>query len=294
MKQFIQLTKTEWKRETKRVAIVILCTLVYGIGMAWFLEPAQLYSGGIPGISQLIRNLTLTYLNIDLNLGLMVLVFNLPIIYLGWKGVSHRFTIYSIISIIVQTIILGFIPVYDLGLSDPLTQSIIGGLLIGIGTGIALKYGTSTGGIDIIAQYLSFKKGASVGMISLTINIIIAMTAGAVFGWPIAMYTIIRNIVTTYVTDKTHTAYNYLAVEIITAKEEEITAAILEKIYRGVTSIPAKGAYSKQNKAILYVIISSYELNALLDQVRHIDDKAFIITKPVKNVFGSFKRKTIV
>lgn len=302
------------KPEIKRILAVIIFTIIYGIGVSWFLEASvvPLYTGGIPGIVQLIRDIWVNVFNYsmpDYFLGILIIVFNIPILLLGWFGVSHRFTMYSIISVLIQSFILGFIPQINMGLDraeHALAAAILGGLLIGVGTGGALRYGTSTGGLDIVAQYVSFKKGKSVGTISMAMNVTIAIAGGmiiggrildasgiAITGGVIASYTVIRIIVTTVITDRMHTAYHYLSVNIITVEPKALVAEILGTLYRGVTLLKVEGAYSNHQKTMVYVIISSYELNKLKEIVHKLDEHAFVVTSPVKHVFGNFTKKTI-
>jgi uncharacterized membrane-anchored protein YitT (DUF2179 family) len=208
--------------EVQRVIAVFVFTAIYGVGVSWFLEASvvPLYTGGIPGLGQLVRDILETVFHRDLSehfLGIFVVVFNIPILILGWFGVSHRFTIYSAISVAIQAFILSWIPQVDMGLASvehALAAAILGGLLIGIGGGGALRYGTSTGGLDIVAQYLSFKRGHSVGVLSMAMNVVIAVLGGLIIGGKlsptavvmsggvIASYTIIRIIVSTAITDK--------------------------------------------------------------------------------------------
>ncbi len=299
--------------ETKRIVAVISFTFIYGIGVSWFLEASivPLYTGGIPGIGQLLRDILQTVFRVHLSnnfLGVFIFIANIPLLFLGWFGVSHRFTIYSLISVIIQASLLSYIPVFDMGLSTEthaLTSAVLGGLLIGIGAGGALRYGTSTGGLDIVAQYLSFRRGKSVGFFSMAMNIVIAILGGIIIGGRpnldgviisggvIASYTIIRIIISTIMTDRMHTAYQYLSVNIITVNPNDLVDSILTKLYRGVTLINVQGAYSHHDKTMIYVVISAYELHALVTMVKGVDETAFITTSPVKNVFGNFKRKTI-
>lgn len=299
--------------EIKRVVVVIFFTIIYGLGVAWFLEASvvPLYTGGIPGVAQLARDALFVLLNIDVGpnfLGLFVIIVNIPILLLGWFGVSHRFTIYSMISILVQAFILSWMPHVDMGLGaveHAFTSAVLGGLLIGIGAGGALRYGTSTGGLDIIAQYLSFKKGQSVGVLSMSMNLVIAILGGFIVGGKVGpggeiiaggviiSYTVIRIIVSTILTDKMHTAYEFLSVDIITQDPQALVDEILHKVYRGVTLMRVEGAYSLHPKTLIYVVISAYELHALTALVKKIDPHAFMVTRPTKHVFGNFKRKTI-
>ncbi len=299
--------------EVERLVAVILSTIVYGIGVSWFLEASvvPLYTGGIPGLGQLVRDAFFVWFGIDFGphfLGVFIIVLNIPILLLGWFGVSHRFTIHSIISILLQAFILSWLPVINMGLNergDAFAAAVLGGLLIGIGGGAALRFGTSTGGLDIIAQFVSLRKGKSVGFISMIMNVSIAIAGGLIVGGKlgpsgeiisggvIASYTVIRIIVTTILTDRMHTSYQFLSVDIITSVPQALVDEILHKVYRGVTLMRVEGAYSHHEKTLIYVVISSYELHALVGLVKSVDPNAFIVTRPVKNVFGNFKRKTI-
>lgn len=294
------MSKTRIYHEIRTLLAVFIFTFIYGIGVVWFLEAATepLYTGGIPGIGQLIRSIVLKYSNYDLGnifLGAFVLLMNIPTMILGFIGVSKRFTIYSFISVLIQATMLGFIPRIDFQITDTFTLAVLGGLLTGIGIGGSLRFGTSTGGLDIIAQYLSLRKGMSVGYVSLLLNVLIALIGGFVYGsGAIVAYTVIRIIVTTLVTDKIHTSYNFLKVEIITKVPEKMYDEILVKLYRGVTILKAEGAYSHDEKSILVVVISAYELRNLKSLLKENDPKAFTIITPVKDIYGNFKRKTIV
>jgi len=311
------------KPELKRLFAVVFFTIIYGFGVKWFLESSviPMYTGGIPGLGQLVRDFMKYALHIDTTpwegafLGIWVFVVNIPILILGWVGVSKKFVIYSLISVLIQSTMLGYIPTINIGLnseSQALTATILGGILVGIGTGGALKYGTSTGGLDIVAQYISLKKGQSVGFISMIMNISTAVLGGIISAQYLVdnqvlvgvdqvtaaagiviSYTILRIIVSTIMTDRLHTAYQFLSVEIITEMPDQIIGDILVKIHRGVTLLNVKGGYTHKEKTLLKVIISSYELTILTQLVHQVDQKAFIVTQPVRQVIGNFKKKTI-
>ena len=303
----------EWKKNIVCVIMVTISTVIYCMGVMWFLEPASLYSGGVTGIAQLISNSCSRFFNIKIDLGLIVFLINIPILIFGWKKVSKRFVICSVISIILQTVLMNkIIPVVDFGINtglnpitgvmfpgsgsemDLLLLSFVGGFISGVGSSLALRYGTSTGGVDILAQAVSFKKNISIGFISLVVNVIIAILGAFLFGNPaVAFYTIIRIIVQSVITDKVHTAYNFLKVEIVTTKTQEVSQLLLSDIGRGITIINAIGAYTHTEKSVLEIIISSYEMHRVIDDTKRIDPSAFITVSPVRRVIGNFKRKTI-
>lgn len=292
----------EWKKNIICVVMVTISTVIYCFGVTWFLEPARLFSGGVTGIAQLIGAI---FESFDIHfvsnyLGVIVFLLNIPILIFGWTKVSKRFAVCSVISIGIQTLLLNnVIPIIDLEINQPETMdmlllSFIGGFVCGVGSALALRYGTSTGGVDILAQAISFKKNVSIGFISLVVNVVVAILGAVVYKNPaIAFYTIVRIIVQSVVTDKVHTSYNYLKVEIITTKPEEVSRLLLTDIGRGITMVSAIGAYTHTEKSILETIISSYEVHRVIDDARKIDPGVFITVSPVKRVDGNFKRKTI-
>ena len=302
-----------WKKNIICVVMVTISTIIYCIGVMWFLEPACLYSGGVTGVAQLLSNLCNLLTGKPLNLGLIILLINIPVLIYGWKKVSKRFVVCSLISIILQTVLMNeFFPLLDLGINtgvnpitnitiegdgttmDMLLLSVMGGFVCGVGSALALRYGTSTGGVDILAQALSFKKNISIGFMSLVINVTIALLGAVIFGNPaIAFYTIVRIIIQSVVTDKIHTAYNFLKIEIITTKPEEISKKLITDIGRGITILSGMGAYTHTEKSILETIVSSYEVHRVIDDAKNIDPSVFITVSPVKSVVGNFKRKTI-
>lgn len=281
-----------------RVLVVVTSSVIYSIGLIWFLEPAHLYAGGLSGLAQLIsRGVSIiSGGKFTLNIGILIFALNFPVLFIGVKYVSRKFAIYSFISIVVQSICTsGLIPVVDFKI-DVLSMAIIGGLITGFGGAVALRYGTSTGGIDVVAQALAFKKNMSIGTFTLIFNIFIAVCGGGILqgDWTITLYTFIRIILTAVVTDKIHTTYNYLEVNIITTHGTEIATQLMSELARGCTVIKAEGAYSHSQKDDLYTVVSYYEVERVSEIARTYDPHSFIVVSPVKRLLGNFKRKTII
>ena len=141
------------KREYKKILIIALGSLIYAIGIVWFLNPSGLYSGGLTGVSQLITNTTDKYLGISLNLGLLLFILNIPIIIFGYLKMTKKFIYYSMYSVLLQSLFIGLFPIHILLENDLLSNALVGGILLGIGTGLNLRVGGSAGGVDIIFQY---------------------------------------------------------------------------------------------------------------------------------------------
>ena len=127
---------------------------------------------------------------------------------------------------------------------DILSNALVGGILVGVGVGISFRVGGSSGGFDVIFQYIAFNKNIPVGTQSFSVNLVIIAIAGAIFSWPIAVYTIIRVLISNLVIDKIHTSYNFIKLEVISEKGTEISELLVAKTKHGVTVTKGKGAYS--------------------------------------------------
>ncbi len=282
-----------------RVAVVIFTSTLYSLSVIWFLEPANLLAIGITAVGQLL-NRAFNLAQISIPIGVFTLIFNIPLCIYGWKSVSKRFVFYSVLSILVQSFWMmdwKWVRV-DFGINpnDRFFLGVIAGLLCGSAIGLALRYGTSTGGMDIIGQALALKKNVSIGMFSSVVNIILAILAGGLIerSWDITLYTFIFIIISNLVVDKIHTAYNYLRVDVISEHSEEIATALLEGIKRGCTISTVQGAYTHQQKYDIFMIISSYELQKAAEIVKTTDPNAFMTVSPIKKIFGKFFKHTIV
>lgn len=292
-----------------RLTVVIVANTLIAFVTVWFLEPAQLYSGGAVGIAQLIKRLIESTGVETFKLGWFIFLVNIPITIIGIKFVSVKFTILSIIAVVVQTIVTNLLPdaPFDLvPLQDGvvpkemygyiLTLAITGGVLGGIATGVALRLGTSTGGFDVLGQALALKKNISIGSFTMILNVLIAIFGGALLqgSWIICLFTIIRMVLNSLVIDKIHTAYSYIAVRIFSKNGLDIANAIMNEMSRGCTIERVIGAHSGSDSIEVYSVVSSYEVDKVYKIIKRYDDHAFVTTAPVKDVWGKFIKHSIV
>lgn len=286
--------------ESFHVFIVISTAVIYSLGVMWFLTPAKLYAAGVTGLGQIIQQIFNMTVNIDIPLGALTFILNIPLFIYGWKKVSIRFALYSLFSVVVQSIfMMGWIPTFTFGINamdNQLLFALIGGLVTGVANGIALRFGTSTGGIDILGQALSIEKGVSIGTFTMILNTLIALIGGGVLSnaWEISMYTFIRIIISSIVIDKIHTAYNFVRLDIISNDVTEISKRLMEELRRGVTIISVEGAYTHIQKRDAFIILTSYELARARKICLEVDPKVFVVIAPVKGTIGHFIRKTII
>lgn len=276
--------------ETKKVIIVIVGALLNAVGLNLFLIPADVYSGGFTGIAQLLSRVLEEYSPIYISTGVLLLLLNIPVAILGWMKVGKSFTLYSFISVALTSIFLSIIPLEKVS-DDILLNAVFGGVIQAVGVGLTLKWGASTGGLDIIAMVLSRVKDRPIGTYFFSLNAIIILTAGLLYGWEKALYTLVALYASTRVIDMIHTRHVKLTAMIITQKADELKRAIHEKLVRGITLIPAKGAYSNESKDMLMIVITRYELYDLEKVIKEVDPSAFTNVIQSMGVFGFFRKE---
>ncbi|HEU5140898.1 MAG TPA: YitT family protein [Bacillales bacterium] len=273
--------------EGKITAIVIIGALLNAASLDLFLIPAHVYASGFTGIAQLLSSL-LHNTPIPLSTGILLFLLNIPVAYLGWKRVGRRFTFYSFLSVVMTTLFLEVFPVHGIS-NNILLNAIFGGVLGAIGIGLTLKWGASTGGSDIVALVLSRMKDRPIGLYFFALNGIITLSAGLLFGWEKALYTLVAIYASSRVIDAIHTRHQKLTAMIITGKGGEIQKAIHDKMVRGITRVPAKGAFRGEDKEMLMIVITRYELYDLEMTINEVDPHAFTNIVQTAGIFGFFR-----
>lgn len=278
--------------EARRILIVIFGAILNAISLNFFLIGANVYASGFTGAAQLISSVFNDFLGIGVSTGLLLFILNIPVAILGWFKVGKGFTVYSGISVLFTTLFLTLLPVIELS-QDIILNAVFGGVIGGIGVGMTLKLGASTGGMDIVAMVLSRMKDRPIGTYFLLLNAVIIAMAGFLYEPENALYTMLTLYVTTYVIDAIHTRHEKVTAMIITHKADELQRAIHNKMVRGITIIPAKGAYTKEDKNMMYLVITRYELYDLEKIISEVDPNAFTNIVQTTGIFGFFRRDNV-
>jgi uncharacterized membrane-anchored protein YitT (DUF2179 family) len=273
------------------IFMIILGSAISGIAFNLFIIPNKLLSGGISGIA-----LILSYL-FNINTGLMIFAFNIPVFILGYKFVDKEFIFLSLIGMASFSLwieVFSFLRETVL-VTDIMLACIYAGVLNGIGLGIVLKNRASQGGIDIIAVIFKKYFSMSIGSTSLIINIIIVVVASFITNLNLAMYTLITMYIASTVLDRIQQGFDIRkSVMIITTKEKEVAEEIFNRLVRGVTYLEGEGAYTGDRKRVIYCIVSTNQLAKLKQIVREIDENAFITVSDTAEVMGQgFKNRGI-
>lgn len=273
----------------KKFIIVIIGAFIFAFSMNYFLIPAGVYSSGFSGLSQLLSRLFSEYFKIHISVGIWLLLLNIPVTILGWRKVGKTFTLYSFISVIFSSLFLNLIPIKELS-DDILLNAVFGGVIGAVGAGMTLRFGASTGGMDIIAVYLSRVVEGSVGRFTLILNSFIIISAGFLFGWEKSLYTLVGLFSSSKVIDILHTQAQKLTAMIVTKNSKDLKQAILTRLTRGATVVPAHGAYSDEGRDMLITVISRYELFELRKIIKEVDPKAFTNIVKTDSVIGLFRK----
>jgi uncharacterized membrane-anchored protein YitT (DUF2179 family) len=259
--------------------------LVQAVALRLFLVPAHLASGGVSGLAQILNFYT------GWPIGLMVLVGNLPLFWLGWRTLGgKRFagrTAFAVIAYSVFVDLLAFIlPAQGLT-GDLLLNSLYGGVISGVGYGLVYRGRGTSGGSDILARILNHWRGVPLSQSYLMVDSLIILAAGLSFSWENALYALvvlyISGLAAEGVTEGTTIMRTAL---IITSQPEQVTGRIMGEMERGVTLLAARGAYTGTERTVLYTVISRAEVSQVKALVREIDPRAFMVIGHAHEVLG--------
>ncbi|KRM57336.1 YitT family protein [Secundilactobacillus malefermentans] len=274
-----------------KIVMMIGSSIINAIALNEFLVPGKIFSSGINGISQLLSTFVEHVFQIQINTGWFILLLNIPIGLLGWLMIGKRFTMFSFLTSVLTSFMAVIIPIQTIS-HNALLSALFGGILTGVGVAYPLKYGFSTGGMDIVAVILEKTTGKTIGTMMMLTNLVIILIAGFFFGWESALYTIISIYAMSRVVDSIHTRHQKLTAFIVTFKQEEVVKNLSSTLIRGITIMPSEGAYKHQRGAVLMVVISRYELYDLEHVVKSTDPDSFVNLVNTVDIEGNFYDET--
>jgi len=273
----------------KRTFFIFLGAVLVSVGLEIFLVPNRIIDGGIVGISIILSHLS------GWALGLFLFILNLPFLLIGYKQIGKTFAISTLLGVTIMSIgttLLHPVP----GLTeDPLLAAVFGGIILGIGVGLVIRYGGSLDGTEIVAILFNKKTPFSVGEIVMFFNVFILASAGFVFGWDRAMYSLMAYYIAFKMIDLTIEGFQESkSVWIISDNYREIGDTILARLGRGVTYMSGEGGYTGEDKKVIFCIITRLEEAKLKLIVEEIDPTAFLAVGNIHDVKGGrFKKKDI-
>lgn len=271
----------------KKIGTVIFTAIANGIGMNFFLAPANVLSAGLNGISQITVAVADMQFNLNLSLGALILIYNIPVFILSFIKLGKDATIFSLINVLCISIATMILPEGAVS-SNILLNAIVGGVLIGAGVGLSLKMGFSTGGMDVISLIFSKMTGKTVGSYMLALNGLIVLVAASIFSIESSLYTIISLYAMSRVVDLMHTSHQKITALIVTSQAEAVGKNISSRLFRGMTLLPSVGGFSGLPSSTIMIVITRYELYDLEQATLEIDPNAFINIVPTHSIMGRF------
>ena len=271
--------------------LVVFGSTLFALGFVWFLDIHSFNGGGITGVAQIIVEITKLG-----SVGMWTLAFNIPLFIIGGLKVGKKFFVGSLLGLGSSTLALELLAKLPAPETEPLLACVYGGALVGVGLGIVVMAGASTGGSDIIVRLLKRKwRNVPIGTITMGFDIVVTVLTGLAFGdMRNALYTGLTVFISGKVMDVVIYSFDYSKVAIIISdKHEEISDWIIHRLVRGVTYLRGEGAYSRSNKNVILTVVKSHQLAELKQKVVDVDPDAFVILQEAHQVLGDgFARYT--
>ncbi|MCM1216977.1 MAG: YitT family protein [Lachnospiraceae bacterium] len=280
----------ELKKDGKRIVVICVAALIMAVNIKTFVRTGGLYPGGATGLTILIQRAAERFLHIELPYTLVNLILNAIPIYIGFRFIGKKFTLYSCLMILLSGIFTDIIPAHVITY-DTLLISIFGGMINGFVISLCLIMNATTGGTDFISIYLSSRSGVDSWNVVLGFNVVIILIAGLLFGWDKALYSIIFQYASTQVLHILYKRYQKQTLFIVTNKGKEVCEAIYAVSNHGATILDGTGSYEHEERNIIYSVVSGEESKKVIGAVKRVDPAAFVNVIKTEELSGRFYQR---
>lgn len=281
------MKKTWGRRDVVSIFCVVVGSLLCAININTFIGAGGLFPGGFTGITVLIQRCFEKYMHIQVSYSLINFSLNAIPAYVGYKTVGKKFTVYSVMVIVLTGLFVEILPTTNIT-EDILLITVFGGILQGIALGITLRGNASSGGTDFIAMWISKRTNQPAWNYILAMNAMMLVVAGYLFGWDKALYSIIFQFCSTQIINFVHTRYKRMTLFIVTSNPELVIEEIQNSTHHGVTRIEGMGTYYGKPRTLLYTVVESANVKGLVTRIREMDKTSFINVTKSESVEGKF------
>lgn len=282
--------KIDTKEAGKRIVVICVAAFLMALNIKSFVRTGGLYPGGATGMALLIQRVLEMFLHIEIPYTIINILLNAIPVYIGFRFIGKKFTMYSCLMIVLTGVLTDLIPGYVITY-DTLLISIFGGIINGFVICLCLWMNATTGGTDFIAIYLSEKKEIDSWNVVLGLNVVILMAAGLLFGWDKALYSIIFQYTSTQVLHLHYKKYQQQTLFIVTNHATEVYEAIARVTNHGATIIDGEGSYEHKERKVVYSVVSGAESKVVMRTVKEADPHAFINIIKTEQIAGRFYQK---
>ena len=284
------------KLRLKNFILLLLAGCVNAFGVTVFIAPVMLYDSGISGTSILLSQITPEYLT----LSFFLLALNIPLFLIGLKKQGLSFTIYAIFTVAVYSLgawlITDILPI-DVSIASPLAGTdlllcaLFGGLISGVGSGLAIRFGGAMDGVEVLAVIFAKRLGLTVGNFVMVYNVVLYIICGLVMGsWILPLYSIVTYGAALKTIDYIVEGIDRSkAATIITGCPEEVCKVLSDTFSCGITIIQAQGYYSKEEKSMVYIVLNRFQIGKMKEIVHQADRFAYISISEVADVFPAYR-----
>ena len=288
--------KNKYLNETIKILFIVIGIFLMGFAFNSFFYASNIAPGGFGGLAAVISDLFYYKLNwFYVSPTILYLIMNAVLIFFALKSLGKKYFFYSLAGILLYSVCIEFLKI-DLHLNDMFLASVFGAVFMGLGTGLVVRGGGSTGGGEMLGNILNYyNNDIKVGTVIIIVDTSVSLLTLATYGLTNCLYTLFAIFISGKITDMViEGAKGTKAYYIISDKYEEIADAILNKLYRGATLINGTGVYSKTEKNMLLCLLNKYEARNLKDIVFEIDENAFLFSTTVHEAYGNgFDKKVM-
>ncbi len=275
------------QKEIRRLVVVLLAACLMAVNIKTFVRTGGLYPGGATGLTILFQRMGEQFLHVEIPYTLINVVLNGIPVYIGFRYIGKKFTLYSLVMIVVSSLLTDLLPSYALTY-DTLLIAIFGGILNGTAISMCLSVDATSGGTDFISIFLSQKRGIDSFNIILGLNVVILGAAGLMFGWDKALYSIIFQYVSTQVLHLLYRGYQQITLFVVTDYPKEICSIIYGLSHHGATIMNGEGSYGHERKPLVYSVVDAPDARKVIKAIRDVDPKAFINSVRTSELKGNF------
>jgi uncharacterized membrane-anchored protein YitT (DUF2179 family) len=278
------------KEDIKRIVVVCLASVIMALNIKSFVRTGGLYPGGATGLALLIQRVAELFFHAAVPYTVINIALNAVPVYIGFRFIGKKFTLYSCIMIVLTSILTDVLPGYAITY-DTLLISIFGGLINGCVISLCLMVNATSGGTDFIAIFLSDKKGIDSWNIVLGFNVVILAVAGILFGWDKALYSIIFQYTSTQVLHMLYKKYQQETLFVVTNHAKDVYEAIARTSNHGATIMEGEGSYEGKERKVVYSVVSGAESKKVIRAIKEADSQAFINVMKTEKLDGKFYYK---
>lgn len=275
------------KKDLIRLIVVVIAAFIMAMNILTFVNAGGLYPGGAQGLTIIIIRVAAKYFGLNIPYTPINLIINAIPIYIGFRFIGKKFTLFSLIMVFMNGVFVDILPVHSVT-HDPLLIAVFGGIVNAVAITMCLDVDATSGGTDFISIFLSQRKGIDAFPIILAGNVILLAIAGLLFGWDKALYSMIFQYVSTQALHVLYRTYQQKTLFIITDVPDEICKLIYAQSSHGATLIDGEGSFGHENKKIVYSIVSASDTRKLIPMIKELDSHAFVNSIRTEEIMGNF------